>query len=61
MLTKSQIRNMKKKRDESRRKAEHLEKQAQGKSQFVREYLLKNAEMHRQDEWACNVALGQHA
>ncbi len=61
MLTKSQIRNMKKKRDEARRRAEQLEKRAEGKTQFVREYLLNNAKMHRQDEWACNVVLGRYA
>lgn len=60
-MTKSQIRDMKKKRDESRRRAEHLEKRAEGKSQFVREHLLNDAKRHRDDERACNMLLGRHA
>lgn len=59
-MTKSQIRNMKKKRDEARRRAEQLEKRAEGKTTFVREWLLNNAKMHRQNEWACNAVLGRH-
>jgi hypothetical protein len=51
---------MKKKRDEARRRAEQLEKRAEGKTTFVREWLLNNAKMHRQNEWACNAVLGRH-
>ncbi len=60
-MTKSQIRDLKKKRDEARRRAENLERQAEGKNPFVREWLLHDAKRHRDDERACNMLLGRHA
>lgn len=60
-MNKSHIRKVKKERDDARRKAERLEQQAEGKSQFMRDHLMAAAKRHRDEEWARNVVLGRHA
>ncbi len=60
-MNKSHIRKVKKERDDARRKAERLEQQAEGKSQFMREHLMAAAQRHRDEERACNAVLGRHA
>jgi hypothetical protein len=61
MMHKSEIRELRKRLAEAKRKASECERRAEGVSEFIRDYMLKAADEHRRTAHSLAQRLGTRA